>query len=189
MFITLQQIRDQSPCSDGWKKVFTAYGPYLKTTVSIGDIAKSNDAQDALWSLRCAEFDRRDILRAILPSVKRASIHTTDKRVHDCISAIEKWIAGDETIDLRKAADAAADAAAYAADAAADAAVYAAAADAAVYAADAAVYAADAAAYAADAAAVYAAAADAARAAADAARAAELKLQIEDICAVWPVTR
>ncbi len=171
--LTLQQIRDHSPCREGWKKLLKSLGnpSDMTITVSIGEVARSNGPQDALWCLRCAEFDRRDIIRAILPSVKRAATHTTDQRVVDCIAAIEGWIAGTVSVlELQKAADAAADAAA--ADAAA---VYAA-----VYAARAAVYAARAAVYAAR------AALAAALAAAYAVRAAETSQQIEDICVVFP---
>ena len=209
MLITLQQIRDKSPCTEGWRKLLASLGnpSDMTITVSIGQIARSNGPDDALWCLRCTEFDRRDVVRAILPSVKRASVHTIDKRVHDCIAVIDAWIAGNATnAELQTAADAAARATAYAvaraaraadaayaaADAAARATAYAAAraADAAYAAAYAAARAARAAraAYAARAArAAYAA--DAAYAAADAARAtayAERAKQVEDICAVFP---
>ena len=187
MLITLQQIRDKSPCTEGWRKLLASLGnpSDMTITVSIGQIARSNGPDDALWCLRCTEFDRRDVVRAILPSVKRASVHTIDKRVHDCIAVIDAWIAGNATnAELQTAADAAARATAYAVARAARAA------DAAYAAAYAAARAARAAraAYAARAArAAYAA--DAAYAAADAARAtayAERAKQVEDICAVFP---
>lgn len=122
MRITLQQIRDHSPCRDGWTKLLKTLGnpSDLSITVSIGEIARSNGPQDALWCLRCAEFDRRDMVRAILPSVKRAATHTTDQRVADCIAAIEGWIAG--TVSVSELQKAAVRAAAYAAADAADAA-------------------------------------------------------------------
>jgi hypothetical protein len=158
MLITLQQIREQSPCREGWTTLLRSLGnpTDMSVTVSFGDIAKSNGEQDALWCLRCIS-DRRFAVSLIMPAVKRASSYTTDKCVHDCIAALDKWLAGDDAVDLMAvaarstavsdAAYAAARAAAYAADAA-DAAY--AAAYSAAYAAYAA-YAARAAAYSADA--------------------------------------
>jgi hypothetical protein len=180
--MTLKAIRDQSPCSDGWKKLLSAlgytngdYGP--NRLVSLGDVATSNDAEDAIWCVRALDWSyiavRRAVISgAVLPAIKRASQHTKDKRVFESIDIIERWCAGDDKADLKKASKIAADAAyAYAADAAADAAAYAADA-AAAYAADAAY------AYAADAA--YAYAADAA------ARKAEREQQRQDIIAAFP---
>ncbi len=195
--ITLQQIRDQRPCEEGWKTLLTALGnpKDLNLQVSIGDVAKSNGAQDALWCCRCIS-DRRFVVSLIMPAVKRASVHTTDSRVHECISALEKWLAGDDSVDLDAAPYYAANAArgatavsaaayaisaaayptraavyeAYIADLAACNAAACAAAIAATYAADAAAYAA---AYAAD--------------AADAADAAEREQQVRDIIALAPL--
>ena len=114
MRLTLQQIRDRSPCREGWTKLLKSLGnpSDMSITVSIGEIARSNGPQDALWCLRCAEFDRRDIIRAILPSVKRAAVHITDQRVSDCIALLERWLV-DETVtnhELQKVADAVDDA-------------------------------------------------------------------------------
>ena len=180
--ITLQQIRYQRPCEEGWKTLLTALGnpKDLSLQVSIGDIAKSNGAQDALWCCRCIS-DRRFVVSLIIPTVKRASVHTTDSRVHDCVSALEKWLAGDDSVGLLAAADAAADAAddTYAADDAYAATRHAARAARAARAA----YAAGAAAYAAGATiAVYTA-----RAAAYAANAAECERQVRDIIALAPL--
>jgi hypothetical protein len=111
--ITLEQIRNANPCKEGWKKLLSSVGS--ATSVSIGDIAISNGAQDALWATRCLpSSERRNVIRCIMPAVKRASTHTTDARVAACISALERWLEGDDTVDL-KAAAYAADAAAYAA--------------------------------------------------------------------------
>ena len=61
--ITLQQIRDQHPCEEGWKTLLTALGnpKDLSLQVSIGDVAKSNGVQDALWCCRCIP-DRRFVV-------------------------------------------------------------------------------------------------------------------------------
>ena len=191
--MTLQQIRDQSPCTEGWTKLLKSLNnPPMDTVISLGDVAFSNGAADAWWCVRALDWDneqvRREVIKALLPSVKRAVNQTKDARVHDCILTIEDWIDG-KPADLGAAAGAAARAARSAAGAAwraADAAAEAAA-EAAWRAADAAAEAAEAAdaADAAEAADAADAAARAARAA-GAARSAELKGQREDIIAAFP---
>jgi len=119
MTLTLQVIRDHRPCQGGWKALTKSIGSDLTTELSIGDVVISNGINDALWCLQCLEPRVR--VAAIMPTVKRASVHTDDKRVHDCIADIDKWLAGDDTVDLKavaRAAEAAAGAAAGAARAA-----------------------------------------------------------------------
>ena len=146
--MTLQAIRIKSPCSDGWKKLLSALG-YNGTfdsehLVSLGDVATSNEAADAMWCIRALDWSDMEVRRAVifgvvLPAVKRVSSHTKDKRVFEAIDIIERWCAGDDKADLNKArkiasaaayAAYAASAAAYAAYAAYDAAYDAAYADA-----------------------------------------------------------
>jgi len=162
----------------------------MDTVISLGDVAKSNGAADAWWCVRALDWNneqvRREVIKALIPAVERASKHTTDKRVYDCIGALKDWLDG-KPADLDAAARAAG-AAARAAGAAARAA------DAAVDAERAPADAARAAAWAADAerATAWAAwAADAAGAAwaawaADAAGAAELEAQRADLIAAFP---
>jgi hypothetical protein len=180
--LTLQQIRDQSPCIEGWTNLLKSLGnPPMETVISLGDVAKSNDAADAWWCVRALNWSdmalRRQVIAALMPSVERAAKHTTDKRVHDCIDVIHDWIAG-KPADLNAAAEAAARAA-WAAEAAARAAW------AAEEAARAAEEAAAEAAWAAEAAA-RAARAAAARAAEEAAEAAEKETQRQDLIAAFP---
>jgi hypothetical protein len=158
MTLTLQTIRDHSPCIDGWKTLTKAIGSDLTTELSIGDVLITNGLDDALWCLQCLEPRVR--VAAIMPAVKRASVYTADHRVHDCISAIEKWLAGDETVDIMEAARVAARAAAWAA--------------------------AEAAAWSAAEAAAWAAAWAAEAAAWAAAKAAEFKLQEADLLDMFP---
>ena len=109
--LTLQQIRDQSPCAEGWTKLLKSLGnPPMDTVISLGDVAKSNDAPDAWWCVRALDWSneqvRRDVIKALIQSVERAAKHTTDKRVHDCIGALKDWIDG-KPADLEAAAEAA----------------------------------------------------------------------------------
>jgi hypothetical protein len=112
--ISLATIRAAGPCEDGWLKLLKSLGRPPKSEwpniyVTLGDIAASNGVPDAWWCVRCLPDEaRRDVVRALLPCVRRASAHTTDQRVHDGISAIERWVSGDETVDLGPATWAAA---------------------------------------------------------------------------------
>ena len=108
MTLTLQTIRDHSRCASVWKTLTKAIGSDLTTELSIGDVVISNGINDALWCLQCLEPRVR--IAAIMPTVKRASVHTDDKRVHDCIADIDKWLAGDDTVDLKAVARAAGEA-------------------------------------------------------------------------------
>jgi len=91
----------------------------MDTVISLGDVAKSNGAADAWWCVRALDWNneqvRREVIKALIPAVERASKHTTDKRVYDCIGALKDWLDG-KPADLDAAARAAG-AAARAADA------------------------------------------------------------------------
>ena len=198
---TLGDIRRRRPCGTGWERLLTGlgvgagYDPHMR--VSLGDVAATNDAVDALWCARCLDWSdvavRRAVISgAVLPSVKRAAAYTTDQQVHDCIAALDRWCDGDDAVDPMAVARAAwaaraarvaraAARVAEAAEAAWDAAAAAWAAEAAAAARDAAA-AAEAARWAARA----AEAAEAAEAAADDAWTTERQQQRRDIIAAFP---
>ena len=60
--ITLQKIRDASPCTDGWKKVLESKGGTaadMGAKFPLSDVAESNDLDDTLWCIQCLpEHDR-----------------------------------------------------------------------------------------------------------------------------------
>ncbi len=141
--ITLEQARAADACAEGYnrfRRVLEAAHPGLtaggldKVQFSVGDVA-AVDLSDAIWCLRFVS--RREAAGAVMPAVRRASVHATDALVHYCIAEVDRWLGGDDTVDLRaaKAAARAADSAraaeseqaARAARAAADAAAWAAA--------------------------------------------------------------
>jgi hypothetical protein len=82
----------------------------MDTVISLGDVAKSNDAADAWWCVRALDWSdialRRQVIAALMPAVERATKHTSDKRVYDCVAVIHDWIAG-KPADLEAAAQAA----------------------------------------------------------------------------------
>lgn len=120
--MTLAQIRDAGPCGQrpgrngeltGWLKLLTGLGYSGKEydperVVSLGDIATTNDAADALWCVRCLDWNdiavRRTVIAgAIMPAVRRASAHTSDPRVAQAIAELDRWCAGDDSVDLAAA--------------------------------------------------------------------------------------
>jgi hypothetical protein len=105
--ITLGDIRSHHPCADGWATLTKALGTTDPTAeLSIGDIVIANGLDNALWALRC--LPPREAVAAVMPAVKRASVHTADLRVHECIAVVDRWIAGDDSVDLKGVARAAA---------------------------------------------------------------------------------
>ena len=115
--MTLAAIRAAGPCEDGWRKLLAglgyADGKYdPERVVSLGDVATTNNAADALWCVRALDWNdiavrRAVIAGAVMPAVRRAAKHTTDPRVASAIDAIDRWRAGDDSVDLEKAARAA----------------------------------------------------------------------------------
>jgi hypothetical protein len=98
--MTLAQIKAHRPCR--------LHDAPLDTFVSLGDIAAHYGATDVWWCVHMLDWSdiaiRRKVISVLLLSVKRAAKHTKDQRVHDCIAALDKWCAGDDSVDLQAAA-------------------------------------------------------------------------------------
>ena len=108
--VTLGQIAALRPCNDRWRAALshlgvTPEGFDAEHAVSIGDVALTCGLGDALWLLRL--LDPRTRVRCVFPSVLRVAAHTTDQRVHDCNAATQRWLDGDDSVDLAAARDAA----------------------------------------------------------------------------------
>lgn len=106
--ITLGDIRAAGPCDigrndpGGWALLLRTLGephgkPDLSRRVSIGDVARSNGPQDALWCLRCVKgLTAQDVMRMILPSIKRAATRTIHQGVADCIAVLNRMADGED---------------------------------------------------------------------------------------------
>lgn len=98
--ISLASIRHAGPHEEVWTKLLDSLGrpaqpTWPKTCVTLGDVAASSGAAGALWCAKLLPNEARpDLMRSILPSVKRAAAHTSDVLVHAYIIAIERWIDG-----------------------------------------------------------------------------------------------
>ena len=109
--IALAAIREQGPCRPGWRKLLASLGYAAgdldpERRVTLGDIASSNGPDDALWCARCLPIKaRRDVVRAILPTVGRAAVRTNDDLVHASLAALRRWAdgRGAGVGDLRRA--------------------------------------------------------------------------------------
>jgi hypothetical protein len=116
---TLNAIRAQHPCADGWEKLLRHLG---KTTpddepLPLVTILESNGIDDALWCLRTvAGYDKEKRLFAVWCA--RQVVHQmTDPRSIAAIDVAERFAYGEATQEELEAARAAARAASHAANA------------------------------------------------------------------------
>lgn len=103
MELKLSDIRKFKPCVNGWKRLITALGGVYDPdrTISIGDVVLSNDMDDAMWCLRALDWTdvnmNRVVVRALLPSVHRATVYALDPSVFDCVTALKTWTLSEST--------------------------------------------------------------------------------------------
>ena len=117
MKTTLNQIRDCSPCADGWSKLLKHLGKTCADDepLSIITILDSNGLEDALWCLRATEGYDKEIRLYAVWCARRVQYLLTDPRSLDALDVAEKYAHGLASDDELKAARAAAHAAARAA--------------------------------------------------------------------------
>jgi hypothetical protein len=114
---TLNRIRAEGPCRDGWEKLLSHLGKHKADDVPIGFdvILSSNGLDDALWCLR-AEPQHANAYRQFAVKCARRLQHLmTDQRSLDALDVAERHARGQATDDELVAAMAAAWAAARAA--------------------------------------------------------------------------
>jgi hypothetical protein len=135
LYTTLNNIREFSPCEDGWRQLLT----YLNKTkaedesLDFKTILQAIGIKDTIWCLRTQEFKDyykfvtrvARVAYSVLPIFEKK--YPNDQRPRSAIEAVDKFMNGEiskgeleEHLNAVSAADAAA--AAYAADAAAEAA-------------------------------------------------------------------
>lgn len=105
--LTLQQIRDARPCRDGWAKLLASLGGCdtpLDTVVSLGDVARSNGADDAWWCARALSWSgvavQRPVIAAFLPTLRRAADRAQDTVARGLIAILADWCADADGVDL-----------------------------------------------------------------------------------------
>ena len=134
---TLQRIRDNSPCEDGYKKLVThlggckSYG--MDTPINLLTILDANGVEDTLWCLRAtAEDSRRTAAKLAIEFAAEAlpifeARYPGDMRVREAIQGARDYMDGKITLTALKEAQASAS---FASFSAVNAAAYAAADDA-----------------------------------------------------------
>ena len=117
MKTTLNQIRDESPCADGWKKLLAHLGKTQADDepLSIITILDSNGLDDALWCLRSLTGHDREIRLYAVWCARQVQHLMTDKRSLDALDVAERFANGLATDEELAAARAAATDAAWAA--------------------------------------------------------------------------
>jgi hypothetical protein len=127
---TLRQLRQHSPCSEGWRTLLSYLG---KTGVDdeplpLVTILQSNGLDDALWCLRTITGHDKEIIRFALACAQDVRHLMTDRRLLDALDALERHLeiplSREELDRVLVAAEWAAGAAARAAEAAARAAAW-----------------------------------------------------------------
>jgi hypothetical protein len=110
MKTTLNLIRAQSPCADGWKKLLTHLGKTEADDepLALLTVLKSNGLDDALWTLRCVPNCDRDARLFAVWCARQVQHLMTDQRSLDALDVAERFANGEATDDELAAAWAAA---------------------------------------------------------------------------------
>ena len=117
MNTTLNQIKQHSPCSEGWGKLLA----FLNKTeaddeeLSLLTILESNGLSDAIWALRSVKGKDREI-RLMACDFAESIVHlANDERCNNAIEVNRRYANGEATQEELKEASAAAWAAEWAA--------------------------------------------------------------------------
>ena len=114
MYTTLEQIREHTPCEDGWKKLLSSLGKTKADSESLklSRVLESNGLEDTLWCFRAiAGYDREKRLYAVW-CAKQVEHLMTDKRSLEALDITQAYAEGKASKqELKTASDAAWDAA------------------------------------------------------------------------------
>jgi len=110
MKTTLQQIRDCSPCHEGWQTLLSSLGKTKADNeeLCLLHVLESNGLDDALWCLRALQgYDREKRLYAVWCASQVKHL-MTDSRSFNALVVAERFAEGDASReDLEAAGDAA----------------------------------------------------------------------------------
>jgi hypothetical protein len=110
MKTTLNLIRAQSPCAEGWKKLLTHLGKTEADDepLALLTVLKSNGLDDALWTLRCVPNCDRDARLFAVWCARQVQHLMTDQRSLDALDVAERFANGEATnAEMAAASDAA----------------------------------------------------------------------------------
>ena len=110
MKTTLNAIRAQGPCTEGWKKLLSHLGKTEADDepLSLLTILDSNGLTDALWAFRAVKgYGREKRLYAVW-CTRQVEYLMTDQRSRDALDVAERFARGRATLEELTAAYAAA---------------------------------------------------------------------------------
>lgn len=114
MKTTLNNIRAESPCKEGWERLLSSLGKTKADDepISIITILDSNGLDDALWCLRAVAGHDREIRLFGVWCARQVQHLLTDQRSLDALDVSERYANGKATEgELNAARGAAGDAA------------------------------------------------------------------------------
>ena len=99
MKTTLNQIREHSPCKDGWRKLLAHLGKTQADDepLNVATIIDSNGLDDALWCLRAVEGHAREIRLYAVWCARQMQHPLTDPRSIAALDVAERFANGNAT--------------------------------------------------------------------------------------------
>ena len=99
MFTTLNQIRDNSPCTGGWKKLLASLNKTQADDepLNISAIIDSNGLNDALWALRAVDGKDKEIRLYGVWCARQVQHLMTDQRSLNALDVAERFANGEAT--------------------------------------------------------------------------------------------
>jgi len=96
MKTTLNKIRENSPCEDGWKKLLKHLGKTAADDESLPilTVLDSNGLDDALWCLRAVEGKDREIRLFAVWCARQVEHLMTDPRSRKAVDVAEAYATG-----------------------------------------------------------------------------------------------
>ena len=91
---TLRQIRQHSPCREGWRTLLSALGKVEADDepLPLTTILQSNGLDDALWCLRTITGYDKEMIRFALACVQEVRHLMTDQRSLNALDAVERHL-------------------------------------------------------------------------------------------------
>jgi hypothetical protein len=111
MKTTLNQIREQSPCAEGWSKLLAHLGKTKADDepLAILTILEANGLDDAIWCLRAVKGHDKEIRLYAVWCARQVQHLMKDPRSLAALDVAEAYAHGKVTVDELRAARSAAD--------------------------------------------------------------------------------
>jgi hypothetical protein len=110
IYTTLNKIREQEPCADGWEKLLKHLGKTQADdeALSLLTILESNGLNDAIWCLRSCDGIEKEARLYAIACARRVQHLMKDQRSINALDVVERYANGAATNqELEDASDAA----------------------------------------------------------------------------------